>query len=574
VKRDAPPAFLWKVGLAVALAWGLWHAISMRWMCDDAYIVLRYAKNFANGLGLVYNAGERVEGYTDLAWVLWSSLAFRLGIKPETWLQATSVLCYGAVILLLALRQLRRRHALDVGSAALPAAALFAAFHPDWNVFATSGLETSAFTFLLVAGYVSTVSGNHGAAAAARTAGLFALASLVRPDGILPAFLAGLFFLAYGGPRLRSGLTFGAVFLLVWGPVQLWRVSFYGDFFPNTYYAKSAMLAWWSQGWVYTRLYFQKYWLFLLALPALAVAIQRIARMEPGRRAPYRTDWFPEVLLAGAIAVTYTLYIARVGGDFMYARMLIPATPFYALLVELGLAGLAGFLSRRTVGAVIAFGLWTLLTTPRPPSMHRIGHEWAVYTQARARKSDYLGTTLRNSFAGLDVRIIVYGMQARLAYRSEASYVLEADGLTDPYVARLPIRERGWPGHEKLASASYTVDQRKTHFAFQPDYFEKLGFADLVPIVPVTFGQADGFVLRWDAPLMAELKRRGAVFPDYPAEIDHYVENAFHCPADEIAADFARFRRFYFDDNPDPPREELFRELIERGSALPPDARR
>ena len=36
---------------------------------DDAYISFRYARNLAEGLGFVYNAGERIEGYTNFLWV-------------------------------------------------------------------------------------------------------------------------------------------------------------------------------------------------------------------------------------------------------------------------------------------------------------------------------------------------------------------------------------------------------------------------------------------------------------------------------------------------------------------------
>src|SRR5262245_51389143 len=32
---------------------------------DDAYISYRYARNLARGIGLVYNEGERIEGYTN-----------------------------------------------------------------------------------------------------------------------------------------------------------------------------------------------------------------------------------------------------------------------------------------------------------------------------------------------------------------------------------------------------------------------------------------------------------------------------------------------------------------------------
>jgi hypothetical protein len=35
---------------------------------DDAYISFRYAASLLDGQGLVFNAGERVEGYTNFGW--------------------------------------------------------------------------------------------------------------------------------------------------------------------------------------------------------------------------------------------------------------------------------------------------------------------------------------------------------------------------------------------------------------------------------------------------------------------------------------------------------------------------
>ena len=62
-------AFL--VGLIACLSilaiqiWRYWF------ICDDAFISFRYARNLATGHGLVFNPGfERVEGYTNFLWVL------------------------------------------------------------------------------------------------------------------------------------------------------------------------------------------------------------------------------------------------------------------------------------------------------------------------------------------------------------------------------------------------------------------------------------------------------------------------------------------------------------------------
>ena len=69
--------------LAALFAWQNARAAyktHQRFVVDDAYITLRYARHLADGAGAVWNAGERVEGYTSfLAVVLIASL-HRLGL--------------------------------------------------------------------------------------------------------------------------------------------------------------------------------------------------------------------------------------------------------------------------------------------------------------------------------------------------------------------------------------------------------------------------------------------------------------------------------------------------------------
>ena len=65
-------------GLILVL--GLW-AYSNRFVQDDAYISFRYADNLVHGLGLVWNPGERVEGYTNFLWVLIIATGLKLGLS-------------------------------------------------------------------------------------------------------------------------------------------------------------------------------------------------------------------------------------------------------------------------------------------------------------------------------------------------------------------------------------------------------------------------------------------------------------------------------------------------------------
>jgi hypothetical protein len=75
VTTSARAARAWFVGCAIAaVVAGVILAGLRSWMCDDAFITFRYADNLVRGHGLVFNAGERVEGYTNFSWTLWTAL--------------------------------------------------------------------------------------------------------------------------------------------------------------------------------------------------------------------------------------------------------------------------------------------------------------------------------------------------------------------------------------------------------------------------------------------------------------------------------------------------------------------
>lgn len=75
--RRGARALLSLLIVAGAVAW----AWSLLWASDDAFITFRYAEHFARGDGLVFNVGERVEGYTDFLWALIIAAAIALGAR-------------------------------------------------------------------------------------------------------------------------------------------------------------------------------------------------------------------------------------------------------------------------------------------------------------------------------------------------------------------------------------------------------------------------------------------------------------------------------------------------------------
>jgi arabinofuranosyltransferase len=78
-----PPQMALLFGLvlpAMLLCANMWrvHGFTV----DDSYISFRYARNLARGLGLVYNAGEHIEGYTNFFWTVLLAGGIRIGLDP------------------------------------------------------------------------------------------------------------------------------------------------------------------------------------------------------------------------------------------------------------------------------------------------------------------------------------------------------------------------------------------------------------------------------------------------------------------------------------------------------------
>src|SRR5438876_10996023 len=69
---------------------------------DDAYITFRYARNLAEGLGLVYNPGEWVLGTTAPLWAVFLAGGYKLGLTNLPWLATiVSAVCDAASVALL-----------------------------------------------------------------------------------------------------------------------------------------------------------------------------------------------------------------------------------------------------------------------------------------------------------------------------------------------------------------------------------------------------------------------------------------------------------------------------------------
>lgn len=148
---------------------------------DDAYITFRYARNLAEGIGFVYNPGERVLGTTTPLYTCVMALSWLLGMTrlPVVALVLNSLADAATAVVLYTLA----RRLLESRAVALVLALLWA-LSPMSVTFAVGGMETSVVIFFLVSSFAAYALGHSRLAAAC-----MALAVLTRPDALMAAAL-------------------------------------------------------------------------------------------------------------------------------------------------------------------------------------------------------------------------------------------------------------------------------------------------------------------------------------------------------------------------------------------------
>ena len=562
-------AVLWLLAGVVAIVWAILHA----WIGDDIYITFRYCDNVLAGHGPVYNPGERSEGYTHFLWFVLLTIGRALHVPAHLLGKYLPLPFYAACLVLLVLLS-RRLFPRRGGLLGVPVAALAWAAHTDARIYASSGLETAAYIAALLLGFYFLCASTHPRRVLL-AAWAYAIATLLRPDGLLYAGCAGLFLLLRDGVRARSWRDFGLVWVALVLPLFAFRMLYYGYPLPNPYYAKSGNLANWPQGWAYLWTYFGAYFVLLLSPFAVWPLVRRWRRGD----APERTR--AAALLFGLVTAGANIfYVTRVGGDFMYARFYLPATPFLLL----GLEALVHALPRPAwrLGATAVVVALVLFAAVRKQSwfserrhVHSIVDEPQYYPDARLDDLRAQAKSLERCLRGTDAVLMVQGGQASLAYYAGFPVAVERYGLTDVHIAHSqapPIRGR--PGHEKLADAQYIFDRgvnfrihNRAPISLAP--FTQFG-------VPWSNGMIYGEIIYYDRPLMEQLKScPGIRFLDFPLWLQYdYLPRLATLQPDRVARDYNHFMRFYFDHNPDPEglRAKLDAAMAAHGIAkLPPE---
>ena len=363
---------------------GGWHLFLF--LTDDAYIAFRYVSNSVAGHGLVWNPApfQPVEGYTSFLWVVllrgvWSVT----GIEPPDVANVLS-LGFGALTLWIVWRLFRRMPL--SGPLARERQALFiwvllgTLSNRTFATWLSSGLETAMFNAFFVWFVFECLAPPEDRGRRlwpTRLAAAAALAALSRPDGML--CLAGAAFLI-GADALerRAPARLAGAWPLLAAPAHLiWRRATYGEWLPNTYYAKY-LAPWPESGVRYAASFVVEYgvwvWLILAAVFLMRRAREG-SRLRPTRVWAARHAW----TAVGVLVAHWGYYTFMVGGDHFEYRVYSHLVPLLWLSAVAMLAALGA--SARASFAVLA--AWLVVSLPIP-WLH-----WAATRDLATRERTY-----------------------------------------------------------------------------------------------------------------------------------------------------------------------------------------
>ena len=514
-----------------------WFSSVAWFLTDDAFISFRYVRNLLDGHGLVFNPGEYVEGYSNFLWVLELAAIWGLsGVAPERaapWLSVAFTAATVAAMMWWIARLPLLRHRGLVGWMALGLVCSSATF-AVWT--SGGGLETRQFTFFVVLAVVCLSlyrDSRRGLLAASLS---LTAAALTRPEGVLLAALCCGWFVIQRmadtgrlNPDWRRLLCLAAPFVILVGAHFLWRYGYYGEWLPNTFYAKHVR-PWYESGFRYLWAAALETGLYLL-IPLAAVA------MRNRWRASRDGIWALVLLLVGV----HMAYVMRIGGDHFEYRPLDFYWPLLAVPASMSIVHLGRRIANRRwvrrlpprcqwarICAIALFvpvlfytgaiqgtllfrgaairerisklhieldegNAWRLLTAPGMPMLVAISNELrrqASQQSVAARFTEHREFLNRQMWAWRpyenmddgaipDDALMARGGLGRFYWLPDLQ-VIDLDGLTDATVARNPVEHpnhRRVIGHDRQPPRGY-LEERGVNINIRPSATSKLQALD------------------------------------------------------------------------------------------------
>lgn len=421
---------------------------------DDAFISFRYAKNFVDGHGLTWNPADAypVEGYTNFLWVLFLAVGEYFNLESVSWSMFLSILF--AIGTLLSTFYL----ALLISNRTTVAfiATILLGTNYTYSCYMTGGLETQLQVFLLTtAVYLSAQVGKNERWR--KSAFWFVLsmtmtaAVLTRLDSLLVLSILGayLYWSLLRSDDIHSPVSYLFVRFLVasiivgtWMVFKLW---YYGDIFPNTFYAKAytSSIGVLKNGLLYVGSFFIQYG-YVVVGAAYLVFYRH-----------FRVRIYTPLLII--IVAVWLVYVVKVGGDFVEYRMLVPVLPFLAILMALAIDSVRHF------AAKIAL-VMLLCATSYHHAKSFLGYNgidfiYALNAQIVNEDVDWpgIGSALGKCFSASNPPVTIATTAAGAIPYYSGLRTIDLLGLNDPWISRNGVDIGDRAGHTKFATLDYLL---------------------------------------------------------------------------------------------------------------------
>jgi hypothetical protein len=420
------------------------HSILLNFTQDDAYISYRYVINLTDGHGLVFNYGERVEGYTNFLWIMILALARLLSLPI---IEVSKVLGVAAGAGTIVMSYFTAREFCDYKRRylALVAPVLLAA-NSAFAYWAIGGLETGLFVFLCSLALFSEIK------RPSATPFVLVIATLTRPEG---GVLFGIVFIyrwVIQRNRLRELVGFAGVYFALLVPYAAFKLYYFGDLLPNPFYAKTGFsINYLKAGLDYCWLFFYNYGLFgiLYLLPLIFL-----------KRLP------TTVKLLWLTVIVYTAYIILVGGDVLKVhRFFLPILPAIYMILAYTIYVAVAASKRRAIpwiafGATMGLMVWSFLIP-----FKYIRSTGDLETRFVGKMTMVTEQLRRIDGSNFSIATTTIG---KVSYTLLGHRVIDMLGLTDPHIAKNPEQIEGmkttWK--ERNFNSKYLLDLKPDYILF------------------------------------------------------------------------------------------------------------
>lgn len=437
------PDTLWLACAAIILAW-IFHrqtytasrlidGVRYFWLDDDMMISMRYARNLAEGNGLVWTAGyERVEGYSNFLWTM--VMAGVHLFRPPVHLAAIPVRVIGYCLTVgsfaLAIRLLRVFVPRGIVAPLVMLTCMIMC--PDIVLWAVWGFENALLGFLLLLFLVRLFERGDGLLAYVA----LGLVPITRADGIYLFAANALVALVLSKDHRRT-IIWLAMAIVPFVAHMAFRHSYYGEWLPNTYFLKVYGLTDKHQrGFEYAKNFTTVYGVLIAVCIAAGLSIARRDRRG----------------LAIVVLVLANLaYVVMVGSDmflgFRFFSHLMPVMFAYAA------AGIA-LLGRGLVGRLAVAAVMLVVSVPPLPKpfARLLIHDTNGDQQKQIQVAALIN---KNARPESSMAVLCAGLVPYMTRRPS----LDMLGKSDKHIARLMPFPGSMSGHGKV-DADYMVGRR------------------------------------------------------------------------------------------------------------------